>query len=128
MFVLTVSRMHPIAPIIRLVAELVPSLALGLWIGRARPHWTRPLATPLVRYGVPVSVMGLLLKGGLSWNLAGMALTAALAIALPGSLRGRTEGAAGVQGHAEPRAPETGACCTKSRSLAAEALLQVTFC
>ena len=74
--------MHPIAPIIRLVAELVPSLALGLWIGRARPDWTRPLATPLVRYGVPVSVMGLLLKGGLSWNLAGMALTAALAIAL----------------------------------------------
>ena len=67
--------------ILRLFAELIPSLALGLWIGRIKPHWTRPLATPLVRYGVPMSVMGFLLKGGLSWNLAGIALTAALAVA-----------------------------------------------
>ena len=73
---------HPCAPILRLFAELVPSLALGFCIGRIKPHWTRPLATPLVRVGVPISVMGLLLKGGLTWNLAGMALTAAFAIAV----------------------------------------------
>ena len=82
MLLLTVLHCPPIAPIVRLFAELIPSLALGFWIGRIKPHWTRPLATPLVRFGVPMSVMGLLLKGGLSWNLAGIALTAALAIGL----------------------------------------------
>ena len=53
---------------------------MGFWIGRLRPGWTQPLAIPLVRFGVPVSVMGLLLKGGLNWSLAAIALTAALAI------------------------------------------------
>ena len=33
-----------------------------------------------MRFGVPLSVMGLLLKGGLNWSLATIALTAALAI------------------------------------------------
>lgn len=82
MLVLTVLHCPHTGPIVRLFAELIPSLALGFWIGRIKPQWTRPLATPLVRFGVPMSVMGLLLKGGLSWNLAGIALTAALAIGL----------------------------------------------
>ena len=71
-----------VGPILRLFAELLPSLALGFWLGRIKPHWTRPLASPLVRFGVPMSVMGFLLKGGVTWNLAGIALTAALAIGL----------------------------------------------
>jgi predicted permease len=78
----TVLGIAQVGPIVRLFAELLPSLALGFWLGRIKPHWTRPLASPLVRFGVPMSVMGLLLKGGLTWNLAGIALTAALAIGL----------------------------------------------
>ena len=63
------------------MAELIPGLGLGWWIGRNWPQWTGVLAAPLVRFGVPLSVMGLLLKGGLNWNLALTALMAAIAIA-----------------------------------------------
>ena len=69
------------ASIVGLFAELIPTLGLGFLIGRLRPAWTRPLATPLVRFGVPVSVMGLLLKGGIHSDLAFIALFAASAIA-----------------------------------------------
>jgi len=37
---------------------------------------------PLVRFGVPISLMGLLLKGGIHWSMAMNALIAALAIGL----------------------------------------------
>ena len=40
------------------------------------------MALPLVRFGVPVSLMGLLLHGGLNGSLFGMALLAVAAIAL----------------------------------------------
>lgn len=68
--------------ILRLFAELIPCLGLGLWIGWLKPAWTRPLAMPLVRFGVPISLMGLLLKGGIHWTMATHALIAAMAIAL----------------------------------------------
>lgn len=68
--------------IVSLFVELIPSLGLGLWIGWLKPGWTRPVAMPLVRFGVPISLMGLLLKGGIHWSIAMNALIAALAIGL----------------------------------------------
>jgi len=68
--------------IVSLFVELIPSLGLGLWIGWLKPGWTRPVAMPLVRFGVPISLMGLLLKGGIHWSMAMNALIAALAIGL----------------------------------------------
>lgn len=67
---------------LRLLLELLPSLSLGVWIGRRRPGWIRPLSVPLVRYGVPISLMGLLLRAGLSWSLLGYAAVAVVAIGL----------------------------------------------
>ena len=68
--------------IVSLFVELIPSLGLGIWIGWLKPGWTRPVAMPLVRFGVPISLMGLLLKGGIHWSMAMNALIAALAIGL----------------------------------------------
>lgn len=68
-------------PIVRLFAELIPSLGLGFWIGRIKPEWTQALARPLVRFGVPLSVIGLLLKSGVNGDLLATALIAMAAIA-----------------------------------------------
>lgn len=57
--------------------ELLPALLLGFWGGRRHPGLSAYLAMPLVRFGVPVSVMGLLLRGGLGGE---MVLAAALAV------------------------------------------------
>ena len=68
--------------IVSLFVELIPSLGLGLWIGWLKPGWTRPVAMPVVHFGVPISLMGLLLKGGIHWSMATNVLIAALAIGL----------------------------------------------
>ena len=65
-----------------LLWEMVPCLLAGALIGRCRPQWINPLATPLVRFGVPLSLMGLLLHGGLNRSLLFMALLAVTAIVL----------------------------------------------
>ena len=57
--------------------ELLPALLLGFWGGRRHPGLSAHLAMPLVRFGVPVSVMGLLLRGGLGGE---MVLAAVLAV------------------------------------------------
>jgi predicted permease len=62
---------------LRLLLELVPCLLLGLLIGRRHPSLAPRLAQPLVAWGVPVSLVGLLLRAGLRWQFAvagGMAL------------------------------------------------------
>ena len=64
----------------RLLVELIPGLLSGYLLGRFKPGWIKPLATPLVRYGVPISLMGLLLKGGLNSSLVSTAAIAAAAI------------------------------------------------
>ena len=46
--------------------ELVPSLLVGFWLGGQQPELSKRLARPLVGFGVPLSVMGLLLRGGLT--------------------------------------------------------------
>lgn len=67
---------------LRLLWEMAPCLLAGALIGRWRPQWITPLATPLVRFGVPLSLMGLLLHGGLNRSLLLMAVLSVTAIAL----------------------------------------------
>jgi len=68
--------------VLNLLWEMGPCLIGGAFIGRWRPQWIAPLATPLVRFGVPVSLMGLLLHGGLNGSLLGMAMVAVTVIAV----------------------------------------------
>jgi len=61
--------------------ELVPALLLGLLLARRWPHLSQRLAPPLVRWGVPFSLMGLLLRSGLQWRYAEMLLLALVVVA-----------------------------------------------
>ncbi|KGG15666.1 putative AEC transporter family [Prochlorococcus sp. MIT 0603] len=51
----------------RLFSELLPLLGFGYLIGRFKPGLSSQIAPPLINVGVPVSLMGLLLKSGLDW-------------------------------------------------------------
>ncbi len=65
-----------------MLLSLIPCLLIGFWVGGRHPGLSGRLALPLVRFGVPLSVMGLLLKGGLSGQVLQAAVLAAAAIAL----------------------------------------------
>ena len=67
---------------LRFLLELVPSLLIGFWAGGRHETLSTRLAAPLVRFGVPISVMGLLLKGGLSGDMLQAAAVAVLAMGL----------------------------------------------
>ena len=55
---------------LRLLFELAPCLICGMGVARLTPQLPERLAPPLLRWGVPISLVGLLLKGGLhSGNL-----------------------------------------------------------
>lgn len=60
--------------------ELVPTLALGLLLGRRWPHLPTRLAPYLVNWGVPFSITGLLLRAELNWHYGQVALLALLAV------------------------------------------------
>ncbi len=63
--------------VLQLFRELLPFLFLGYLIGRFKPELSSQISRPLIRFGLPISLMGLLLKSGLDWNLLkaiGMAL------------------------------------------------------
>ena len=62
--------------------ELVPSLLFGFWLGGRQPDLSTRLAQPLVRFGVPLSVMGLLLRGGLTGAVLKAAVVAPLVVSL----------------------------------------------
>lgn len=51
---------------LQLVVELVPCLLGGLWLGQRLPDLPERIALSLMRWGVPLSLVGLLLKGGLN--------------------------------------------------------------
>ena len=67
---------------LRFLLELLPCLLIGFWLGRRHPGWSPRLAQPLVRFGVPLSVMGLLLRGGLSEAVVEAAVVAPLVVGL----------------------------------------------
>ncbi len=68
--------------ILRLFSELLPLLALGYLIGHFKPGFSSHIAPPLINFGVPVSLMALLLKNGLDWFLFQALAMALLAIGL----------------------------------------------
>jgi predicted permease len=51
---------------LQLLLELVPCLLGGLWLGRRLPGLPERIAPALLRWGVPLSLVGLILKGGLN--------------------------------------------------------------
>jgi predicted permease len=65
--------------VLRFAIELLPCLLLGVLLGRWRPGLPSRLAPPLVHWGVPISMVGLLLRAGLNRELLVAALLAALA-------------------------------------------------
>jgi len=54
---------------LRVLLELAPCLLAGLWLGRWQPQWPERLAPPLLRWGMPVSLVALLLRAGLPSQL-----------------------------------------------------------
>ena len=65
--------------IVQILCELFPLIGLGYLIGRFKPGLSSHIAQPLINFGVPISVTGLLLKSGLDWLILqalGMALLA----------------------------------------------------
>jgi predicted permease len=65
--------------VLRFACELLPPLVLGLLLGLRQPELPGRLVVPLVRWGVPVSLVGLLLRAGLHAELLVAALMAGLA-------------------------------------------------
>ena len=61
--------------------ELLPALALGWLLSRRWPQLAGRLAPPLVRWGVPFSLAGLLLRGGLRWDTTEVMALALLLVA-----------------------------------------------
>ena len=68
--------------ILRLFSELLPLLALGYLIGRFKAELASQIAPPLINFGIPVSLMGLLLKSGMDWRLFEALAMSFLAIGL----------------------------------------------
>lgn len=68
--------------ILRLFSELLPLLALGYLIGRFNARLSSQIAPPLINFGIPVSLMGLLLKSGMDWRLFESFAMSLLAIGL----------------------------------------------
>ncbi len=60
---------------------LIPSLLLGYFLGKFKPRISSISAKFIVNFGVPISLLGLLLESGLSWKVlasGGIACTAIL--------------------------------------------------
>ena len=55
-------------------------MILGFFIGKRKPKLSELIALPLIKYGIPLSVMGLLLKEGIDLDLIKTALIAFLSI------------------------------------------------
>ena len=55
-------------------------MILGFFIGKRKPKLSELIALPLIKYGIPLSVMGLLLKEGIDIDLIKTALIAFLSI------------------------------------------------
>ncbi len=54
---------------LRFATELLPALLVGLLLGHRFPGLPAHLAPPLIRWGVPISLVGLLLRSGLHREL-----------------------------------------------------------
>jgi len=68
--------------IIFLLAELIPCLLIGYLLGRFKKDLSLTISRPLMSYGIPISLMGILLKSGLELPLIESALLALVAIGI----------------------------------------------
>ena len=59
-----------------LFTNIIPFLIFGFLLGKKIPKISKYIARPLIRFGIPLSVMGLLLKEGIDINLIKSALLA----------------------------------------------------
>ena len=66
--------------IIFLLAELIPCLLIGYLLGRFKENLSLTISRPLISYGIPISLMGILLKSGLELPLIESAALALVAI------------------------------------------------
>ena len=66
--------------IILLLAELIPCLLTGYLLGRFKENLSLTISRPLISYGIPISLMGILLKSGLELPLIESAALALVAI------------------------------------------------
>ena len=66
--------------IILLLSELIPCLLLGYLLGRFKENLSLTISRPLISYGIPISLMGILLKSGLELPLIESAALALVAI------------------------------------------------
>jgi predicted permease len=67
------------APLLRLL-EVLPCLLLGVLLDWRWPKLSRRLSPPLIRYGVPLSVLGMLLRSGLERSMLWAGLLALVGI------------------------------------------------
>ena len=68
--------------IIFLLAELIPCLLTGYLLGRFKKDLSLTISRPLISYGIPISLMGILLKSGLELPFIESAALALVAIGL----------------------------------------------
>ncbi len=68
--------------IIYMLTQLAPCLSLGYILGRLNEGLALKITRPLIRYGIPTSLMGLLLRAGIGINLIKSAAMALLSIGL----------------------------------------------
>ncbi len=68
--------------IIYLLAELIPCLLIGYVLGRFKEHSSRKISLPLIKVGMPISLIGILLKSGLELPLIQSAFMALVAISI----------------------------------------------
>ncbi len=66
--------------IIYLLAELIPCLSIGYLLGRFKENLSKKVSRPLINFGIPVSLMGILLKSGLKLPILQSAAMALVAI------------------------------------------------
>ena len=65
--------------IILLLSELIPCLLIGYLLGRFKENLSLTISRPLISYGIPISLMGILLKSGLELPLIESAALALVA-------------------------------------------------
>ncbi|AIQ97291.1 AEC family transporter [Prochlorococcus sp. MIT 0801] len=66
--------------IILLLSELIPCLLIGYLLGRFKENLSLTISRPLISYGIPISLMGILLKSRLELPLIESAALALVAI------------------------------------------------
>ena len=64
------------------LTELIPYLFIGYFLGRFKENLSQRIARPLINYGIPVSLMGILLNSGVKIPLIQSAVIALVAIGL----------------------------------------------